>query len=919
MSLNRITRERLFKDESLFNALLPYARYDENLGVFIHADASLWIMYELQPKWLVTVSDHDAFQITESLQEMMDSFEHNISGQWVWINTFDVKDLLTASLNSYPLSGAAGWMARRWIRSIKTASSSKHLHVRPRRMRLFVCFRNDPAWRAVGFLEQMKKTINMLFKGQVNVTSQERHREYLGYATEFKGIIDGAAAKLTDLGFAPQKVDGQALIDLMYPLLNRRSLKSGKFKRGRTTTLPVPVYDPDDFLANQVSETHVEHPEYGVIKKDGFYYRSVSLAKAPKKALPLMITPLQSSPYEHILSVTFSKDPKAEQLKRLDSLDSTLGMRERGFKGRGNQKIQTQIAAIRAARQELYNNASQIVRVGVHQTFICQTSEEAVRAASECVAAFPQMYGARGMVHKISDMAVMINSMPGCYDPGNDGPGWTTVMSSSRAVRLFPIWGNWQGSRNPLMVLPSLWNRELVGFDLFDSNIAPNVLISGVSGAGKSYLLCFLIISMLRGHFATRPDGQVLERTPICFIFDKGMTGQPCGFEKLAKLFGGRIYEATPSKAPAMNFLARLGQNEASSSNEDYKDLIDMAVDVIMDMAKDNSTPLDRLDRAAVREALVEAHRIYRNSPMRREFILSDVVVSLRAPKKVSENEPDALRRQRVAVLISDYYGEGVYARFFDRPGSLKLQERIIVFDLKALNRNPDLQRVFLKIAMLWADTVMNDPNELDTRKLLVFDEAHDLIGKTEANTIETAFRLYRKRKGMVIAASQSGEDFYAGAGGQAIVQNSAHKIFLRQDPSKFHYTQKAFNLNDQQASVIMRLKTIMGVESQFYLVSDIGEGALSLPLEPAFYWASTNNGDDNQFFAELLRQTEGDFLRAFAEAIRVAPYGSRMMHEVAGQPDGGLYDENTANEISAAVTNLMAKASTATTTQEVI
>ena len=73
------------------------------------------------------------------------------------------------------------------------------------------------------------------------------------------------------------------------------------------------------------------------------------------------------------------------------------------------------------------------------------------------------------------------------------------------------------------------------------TSVSPNVLISGVSGAGKSYLLCFILITMNRGHYATRADGRLTERRPITFVFDKGMTGQPCGFEKVAKLFGGRI------------------------------------------------------------------------------------------------------------------------------------------------------------------------------------------------------------------------------------------------------------------------------------------------------------------------------------------------------------------------------------------
>jgi type IV secretory pathway VirB4 component len=250
--------------------------------------------------------------------------------------------------------------------------------------------------------------------------------------------------------------------------------------------------------------------------------------------------------------------------------------------------------------------------------------------------------------------------------------------------------------------------------------------------------------------------------------------------------------------------------------------------------------------------------------------------------------------RQSLAIMMREYHGDGTYARFFDRAGALELKERFIVFDLKGLSRNPDLQRVFLKVAMLWADEVMNDPVELDTRKVLVFDEAHDLVGKTAAGVVEAAFRLYRKRKGIVIAASQSGEDFYAGEGGQAIVQNSSHKVFLRQDPAKFHITAQAFDLSPQQVDTVMRLQTVKGVESQFMLISDIGEAALVLPLEPSFYWVSTNNGDDNQLFSALLEEADGDFVAALQRAVEIAPHGAdelgrrrKAMEAAAAAQDG--------------------------------
>jgi hypothetical protein len=901
MSLNRLTRERLFKDEELFNKLLPYAAYDESTGLFWHSDTSIWAMLELKPLLMLSISDSQAFQISSQFQELLDSLEHNIAVQVNWITTFDVEDLLERSLRDYPTSGPAGWMAKRWIRSMRGAAKSSSYSRRPRKLRLLLSFRFNPPWLQGGFVEDIMRSIRLLF-GSKELGGSGKKQELERYALEFNGLIDGKCAKLADLGFAPRRLNAQDLIDLMYPLLNRRSIKAGKFRRSKSTSVAVPTWDKNELLLNQVSDTAVEHPENGYIIKDGRVFRSVSMVKPPKSMLPLMIAPLQSSPYENILTVTFSKDELDKQLARLDRLDSTLGFREFTARGRGNQKIQHQISSVRTARKELYNSASQLVRVGLHQTFITQTKEEAYRSASEAVATFPQLAGARGMVHTITDLAVMINSLPGCYDPTTDGPGWTNIMRSSRAARLFPLFGNWQGSNGSNIVLPSLWNRELVGMDLFDSNVAPNVLISGVSGAGKSYLLCFLIITLNRGHYSRTPSGKLLERRPITFIFDKGMAGQPCGFEKVAKLFGGRIYEASPSRAPAMNFLARLGVTEPQGLDEDYKDLIDICSDIVCSMASEGDKSLDRLDRGAVIEALVESHRIYRSGPMKREFILSDIISVLRAPKRIDENDEQAHRRQRIALLTADYHGDGTYARFFDRPGALVLKERFIVFDLKALSRNPDLQRVFLKVAMLWADTVMNDPNELDTRKVLVFDEAHDLIGKTSAGTIETAFRLYRKRKGIVIAASQSGEDFYIGEGGQSIVQNSAHKIFLRQDPNKFHFTAQAFNLSDQQADVILRLKTIKGIESQFYFISDIGEAALCLPLEPAFYWASTNNGDDNQFFADVLNHTGNEFWQAFEYAVALAPRGAAYLR----RSEQGDFEEEEGEKSVTNVVNSM-------------
>lgn len=876
-NLTRAKRQHLYQDETLFNNLLPYVKWDAENRLFVHSDASLWSMWYLKPVLLTSISDAAAFQTCASIQELVDSLDNRISVQFSWITSFDINDILDRCLFDYPLDGVAGWMSRRWVKMIKNSSRSQQYARRPKKLRLVVSFRYDPPWVERSMFDNFMDSFKMLLSGSTNGASV-REQEYKRFVGKFRGEVDGKIARFSDVGLHPSMIDGQGLIDLLYPLLNRRSTKGGKFKRGRFNAVAVPRYDHDDLLSNQVSDTVVYHPEDGFLLKDGRVYHTVSMVKPPKQCLPLMTVPLQSLPMESILNVTYSKDPQEAQLKRLDGLDKTLGFREHGALGRGNQKVQHQIQTIRQARDELYSNRSQVVRCGVHHMQITNNLDEARRASSEVLAMFPALNGARAMAHMISDLGVFLNCLPGAYDPVTDGPGWTSMLMSSRAARLFPIWGNWSGSENSLFILPSLWNRELVHFDLFDSNVAPNVIMSGVSGSGKSYLLCFLIITLNRGHFAEQPDGTKVARPPITFVFDKGMPNLPCGFERVAKLFGGRIYQATPSRAPAMNFLARLGEMDPDRTNEDFKDLFDICVDIIADMATEKDTNLSRIQRNEIIESLMEAHYRYRHGDREREFLLRDVVKVLKEPPRPNETEEHFHMRQELSILMREYYGDGTYARFFDRGGRLELKERFIVFDLKGLSRNPDLQRVFLKVAMIWADEVMNTPHELDTRKVLVFDEAHDLVGKTAAGVVEAAFRLYRKRKGIVIAASQSGEDFYTGEGGQAIVQNSSHKIFLRQDPTKFHVTAGAFNLTPQQADTITRLQTVKGVESQFFLLSDIGEAALVLPSEPSFYWVSTNNGDDNQLFAALLEEADGDFVAALKTAVDLAPYGAKEL-----------------------------------------
>ncbi|MCB0339391.1 MAG: hypothetical protein KDD53_07295 [Bdellovibrionales bacterium] len=71
------------------------------------------------------------------------------------------------------------------------------------------------------------------------------------------------------------------------------------------------------------------------------------------------------------------------------------------------------------------------------------------------------------------------------------------------------------------------------------------------------------------------------------------------------------------------------------------------------------------------------------------------------------------------------------------------------------------------------------------------------------------------------------------------------------------------------------------------------------LPLEPAFYWVSTNNGDDNQLFHDTLQAAEGDFWKALERVVEIAPNGASAMQRRFLGPNTADSEESEETSVS--------------------
>ena len=114
-----------------------------------------------------------------------------------------------------------------------------------------------------------------------------------------------------------------------------------------------------------------------------------------------------------------------------------------------------------------------------------------------------------------------------------------------------------------------------------------------------------------------------------------------------------------------MNFLARIGEMDPDKTDEDFRDILDVCVDIIADMATEKGDVLGRLERNEVIESLLEAHYRYRHGQRDREFLLRDVVKVLKEPPRPNETEDNFRMRQQLAIMMREYYGEGTLCRAF--------------------------------------------------------------------------------------------------------------------------------------------------------------------------------------------------------------------------------------------------------------
>jgi conjugal transfer ATP-binding protein TraC len=230
------------------------------------------------------------------------------------------------------------------------------------------------------------------------------------------------------------------------------------------------------------------------------------------------------------------------------------------------------------------------------------------------------------------------------------------------------------------------------------------------------------------------------------------------------------------------------------------------------------------------------------------EYAVKEILAEEHEPRlthlkeKLAANSEPSL--QRMAKILGPWVGDTPFGKFVDQKSNLHLDKRIVCFDLKGMEAQPDLQAVclFLITDLIWREV----QRDRTTPKFVVFDECWSLLeNDAGARFLGEVFRTFRKYRASAIAISQTMDDFANSRVASAILPNASVKWLLKQTGGNLPSLEKILRFNEREIRLIESVTSKKGYYSEAFLVAGDDRQVVLLESSPLEYWIATTDPMD--------------------------------------------------------------------------
>lgn len=563
------------------------------------------------------------------------------------------------------------------------------------------------------------------------------------------------------------------------------------------------------------------------------HHRILSLKIMPEKTFASMSEKLRELPFNSTLYLTVQVLDQANEDLALKTQRRIAYAMYSGTKGVQDLESAAKLQDIEAVLAKRVSGETKIFSVALN--VLLKNEDESILEAqcSEVLAKFRELSGSEGMLETLAATPIFFDlSLPNARCSERTRRMNTEVISD-----FLPIFGDWKGHAIPRVILRNR-SSGLIGFDPFSPTLTNyNQIISGGSGAGKSFSTNVLITHLMK-------------EDPKVFILDIGGS-----YKKTTENFGGQYIPIGADSKISINPFD-LSDNSIEAIDQKIKFLTSL---VELMTKEDDEKSIRKLERSEI-ETVIKNILKTKSDPK-----LSDLKNALLT------SEESAV--QKMGKILEPWCGDSPYGKFIDQKTNLELNQKIVCFDLKGLESQPDLQAVclFLITDLIWREVQKDRINA----KFVVFDECWQLLeSEAGARFLESVFRTFRKYKASAIAISQTMEDFANSKVSSAILPNASVKWILKQTGGNFKNLQKILNLNERELKLVKSVTSKKGYFSEAFLIAGDHKQVVKIESTPLEYWLSTTDPIDLKALDEMKQKFSSPLDLFNAMAVKY-PHGA--------------------------------------------
>ncbi len=344
-------------------------------------------------------------------------------------------------------------------------------------------------------------------------------------------------------------------------------------------------------------------------------------------------------------------------------------------------------------------------------------------------------------------------------------------LDSSSAALTFPFISSELVQESGILYGINKSNNSLVIVDRFSLHNA-NSIIFAQSGSGKSYAAK---VEILR---------QLMQKTKVIVIDPERE------YRQLSESLGGTYIKLSLKSKEKINpfdfsMSSYGGENNLAEHIQDLTEVISLMVE-----------GLTSQEKAALDKAIIETykkfgytlHGKHTRAKKGKYPLLKDLCKTLKANGQAS------------LLTRLEKFVKGSLSSVFDKQTNIKLDNRLIIFDIKDLPES--LRQIML---MITANFVYNQVKKEPQKRMLVIDEGWLLLEHEEsARFVAGLTRRARKYYLGVSIISQQANDFLNNQYGRAIASQASLRILMRQDTTTIAGVAREFKLSEYEEKFLL-------------------------------------------------------------------------------------------------------------------